>query len=172
MAGNADAVEIMQEHYSSKMTTAIDTDWNEGLNLLNYKCKLKAYLFRNGYDTGLFSGFTKHVQGSHEIKQNAANIQIQTSSYASVYYYWTNKLALPGYSMLRWIASGNGYVGSSDSTNNSSSSVSISMNKARAAFSTGSLSISPYADTAYYYKFGCCNGENFLDWGISRNDGS
>lgn len=49
LAGNAEACNIMKSNYTVDMTFAIDsTLWNEGLNLLNYKCTLKCYLYHSG----------------------------------------------------------------------------------------------------------------------------
>ena len=59
LAGNADAYAIMKDNYSADMTTAIDSGWNDGLNLLNYKCKLKCYLYKAGNTCdGVSGGWT------------------------------------------------------------------------------------------------------------------
>ena len=46
LAGNAEAYGIMKENYSADMTSAIDSGFNDGLNLLNYKSRLKCYLIK------------------------------------------------------------------------------------------------------------------------------
>lgn len=56
LAGNAEAYGIMKTNYSSEMTAAIDSNWNEGLNLLNYACKLKCYLYKAGNTCDAVSG--------------------------------------------------------------------------------------------------------------------
>lgn len=47
IAENMDAVDIMKENYSNEIATAIDSNWNEGLNMLAYQCKLKCYIIKN-----------------------------------------------------------------------------------------------------------------------------
>lgn len=59
LAGNAEAYTIMKDNYSAEMTTAIDSAWNDGLNTLNYKCKLKCYLYKAGNQCiGVSGGWT------------------------------------------------------------------------------------------------------------------
>lgn len=48
LAGNAEAYGIMKANYSGEMTSAIDSNFNAGLSLLNYKCGLKCAIYKNG----------------------------------------------------------------------------------------------------------------------------
>ena len=48
IAGNSTARSTMKSKYSSNMKSYIDSNWNEGLNLLNFKCNLKCYLYHAG----------------------------------------------------------------------------------------------------------------------------
>ena len=62
LAGNADAYTIMKDNYTAEMTTAIDSAWNEGLNLLNYKAKLPCYIYRHGNEcTDITGGYDRAV---------------------------------------------------------------------------------------------------------------
>ncbi|MCI8400946.1 MAG: hypothetical protein HFI38_02430 [Lachnospiraceae bacterium] len=55
IAGYATAYDIMKSHYSSSMASYIGSYYSAGLNLLNYRCHLKTYLFKDGADTGAVS---------------------------------------------------------------------------------------------------------------------
>lgn len=44
LAGNSEASTIMKTNYSSEITTAINSNWSEGLNALSYKCGLSCTL--------------------------------------------------------------------------------------------------------------------------------
>ncbi len=48
VAGNSTAYNIMKSHYKSQMTSYIDSNWNSGLNLLNYRVGFKTYVIRSG----------------------------------------------------------------------------------------------------------------------------
>lgn len=48
IAGNSTAYGIMSAHYKSSMSSYIDSNFSDALNLLNYRCKAKCYLHRNG----------------------------------------------------------------------------------------------------------------------------
>lgn len=48
IANNPTAYNIMAIHYKSEMTDYIDKKFSNELNLLNFKCRAKTYLFKNG----------------------------------------------------------------------------------------------------------------------------
>lgn len=56
LAGNAKAVAIMKAYYGADMASAIDSNWNDGLNLLNYKCGLKCYIYKYGSQCSNITG--------------------------------------------------------------------------------------------------------------------
>lgn len=59
LAGNAEAVAIMKANYRTEMSAVIDSDFSDELNLLNFKCKAKTYLFKNGNKcTNITGGWT------------------------------------------------------------------------------------------------------------------
>ena len=62
MAANSSAVSIMKTNYRSQLISYIDSNWNEGLNLLNYKCGLKCYLFRAGNECSNITGGWAHQE--------------------------------------------------------------------------------------------------------------
>jgi len=48
IANNNTAANMMKSKYSSQMNSYIDSNFNQGLNYLNYKVGLKSYLLKNG----------------------------------------------------------------------------------------------------------------------------
>lgn len=61
IAGNATAYGAMKSRYSSTMTSYIDSNFNAGLSLLNYKCGLKCAIYKNG----TFMAGVDFVLGNH-----------------------------------------------------------------------------------------------------------
>ena len=62
LAGNSEAYTIMKDNYSFNMTSTIDSNWNEGLNLLNYRCRLTCYIYRHGnLCTAITGGYDRDV---------------------------------------------------------------------------------------------------------------
>ena len=79
IAGNSTAYGIMKSKYSSDMNSYIDSNWNAGLNLLNYKCKLKTYVFWYSKANGGV-GATKFT----EIQDDVGDAYLTTNSDGSV----------------------------------------------------------------------------------------
>ena len=64
IAGNSTACSIMKSYYSTNMTSYIDSNFNDGLNLLNYKCGLKCYLYMRGNQcSSITGGWTTWTNG-------------------------------------------------------------------------------------------------------------
>lgn len=86
LAGNAEACGIMKENYTVDMTLAIDsTLWNEGLNLLNYKCTLKCYLYHSGNTCDAITNGWAVYPTDGEISFNADHIKIAGYSECTVH---------------------------------------------------------------------------------------
>ena len=59
IAGNSTAYNIMSSHYKSNITSYVDSNWSEGLNLLAYRCKAKCYILHNNNQcSGISGGWT------------------------------------------------------------------------------------------------------------------
>lgn len=56
LATNENACAIMKYNYRSEMSAAIDSNFNDGINVLNYKCALKCYLLKNGNECASITG--------------------------------------------------------------------------------------------------------------------
>ena len=103
LAGNAEAVEIMKANYSVDMVTAIDSKWNEGLNLLNYKCGLKTYLYHAGNECrGITGGFVYLFGASN--KDSCLDIS-PSSGNTTAYARTTDKIDLTEYARLYTVVS-------------------------------------------------------------------
>lgn len=101
LAGNAEAVEIMKANYSTDMTSTIDSNWNEGLNLLNYRCKLPCYLFYNGNDcSAITGGFTYQDRFAYLSGNALYNTSAEGTDWSGRSIWTANKLSFDGYSTL------------------------------------------------------------------------
>lgn len=108
MANNSTAYGIMKSNYSSQLKSYIDSNWNEGLNTLNYKCGLKTYLFNSGnVCTGVTGGWNGTVTdsdfGGTERKASITSTQIYLTynydnSKGISYRRTTNNINRSGYS--------------------------------------------------------------------------
>lgn len=59
IANDEEAVAFISENYKEQLSSCIDSDFSDGLNLLCYKCKTKTYLFRDGNKcTNITGGWT------------------------------------------------------------------------------------------------------------------
>lgn len=62
LAANSAACSIMKEHYSADMTSMIENNFNEGLNLLNYRCQLTCFLCKGkSLCTNITGGYERAV---------------------------------------------------------------------------------------------------------------
>jgi hypothetical protein len=77
LAENIYAIKIMKENYSSEITTAIDSNWNEGLNLLAYQCKMKFYIIKN--QNGV-NGFHDTTNGMYKSNRSGDAREFYTTS--------------------------------------------------------------------------------------------
>lgn len=83
LAENVASYSIMKENYSADMTSAIDSNWNEGLNLLNYRGGLKCYLFKAGNQcAGITGGWVTGNKGY--VSGSALGVNSGSSSYSTV----------------------------------------------------------------------------------------
>lgn len=97
LAGNAEAYTIMKDNYSADMTTAVDSAWNDGLNTLNYRCKLKCYLFHDGNECSSITGGFNY-NGAYN-SDGYIDLRIPSGSEHS-YARTKNKLDTTGYTKL------------------------------------------------------------------------
>lgn len=79
IAGNATARDIMKTNYSSNMTSYIDSNFNNGLNLLNFNCKLKCYLYKAGNQCTNITGGWRTQQGSASYGSSGITWSISSS---------------------------------------------------------------------------------------------
>ena len=115
IAGNSTAYGIMKSKYSSNMKTYIDSNFNDGLNLLNYKCTLKCYLFNAGNSctniTGGWNGTVTNTPfGGTEVKGTITSNQLNTlfdqdGTKGVAYLRTTNSINRSGYSKVGLSAS-------------------------------------------------------------------
>ena len=62
IAANSAAYDLMKQHYSTEMTNMIETNFNDGLNLLNYRCQLTCYLCKgSNLCTNITGGYERAV---------------------------------------------------------------------------------------------------------------
>ena len=115
ISNNATATKIMKENYSSDITTAIDSNWNEGLNLLAHNCKLKFYFIRGWAGIPYFSETTNGFYQSGNLNGQRAktgNMPIDTTGYSAgvvslnVGSSWSAATARAGLSKLRNVNGG------------------------------------------------------------------
>ena len=100
IAANSEARGIMKENYAAEMKAHIDSAWNDGLNTLNYMCKLKAYLFKDGNScTGVTGGWGGTISSTPyggtvvkgSIKSNQLNTLFDKDDTKGVAYLRTTK---------------------------------------------------------------------------------
>lgn len=91
LAENHESVKIMKENYSNEMTIAIDVNWNEGLNMLNYQCKLKCYIIKNRQGVNGFHSTTNGLRLQSHTESNpdqcgavSSTNPIEVNGYATV----------------------------------------------------------------------------------------
>ena len=85
LAGNAEAVAIMKDNYSADMTTAIDSAWNDGLNLLNFTCGLDFYLYYPGNQcTAVSGGWEYKTSGSVHTQDGAPTYDLTNEDYMHI----------------------------------------------------------------------------------------
>lgn len=168
LAGNDDAYTIMKENYSAEMTTAIDNNFSNGLNLLNYKCKLKTYLFKNGNVCSNITGGYKW-QNPSATECAVVNNKLYLSKYSGDSHMWSNnKITLDGFSTLHWTAgtwrSGSnswnkvGFDSSQSSTANYPFTAGLETNTS----ATGSKSLNVSALTGQHYFKAVVYGTSYL----------
>ena len=75
----------MAAHYKSQMTSYIDSNWSEGLNLLAYRCKTKCYLYRRGNQCTALTGGWSTWQNRSSSGQTWQVTTALTSSYIQMY---------------------------------------------------------------------------------------
>ena len=172
LAGNAEAYTIMKTNYSGEMVDAIDSAWSDGLNKLNFICRLKCYIFRNGAITGL-AGVTSLLEDhkndyaatkySNYLRLSASGHRDDGSSNAGGSYLFKSlspKVSMSGWSKLGAYAYGNDtsrcFVGLASHDGGSKSYVSSIYDVAyKGLGSTGeyTIGLSGYQGS-YYVKFG------------------
>ena len=105
IAGNSTAYGIMKTNYSNDMISYIASNYNTGLNQLNYVCNLKHYLFKDGATTGIYTTYQTKTSGG-SITTNSGNIFVQASTGQYAMISWSNKISTVGYSNLGMVYQG------------------------------------------------------------------
>ena len=101
IANNSTARSTMKTKYSSTMVSYIDSNFNDGLNTLNFQCSLKCYLFKAGNEcTGVTGGWSYQIYNVGEnyaqntgsailVKRKCAAItknKLQMNKYSKIYF--------------------------------------------------------------------------------------
>lgn len=168
LAGNAEAYGIMKNNYSSEMTAAIDSNFSDGLNLLNYKCKLKTYLFKNGNVCSNITGGFKW-QNPDSTECAVVDNKLRLSKYSGDSHLWSNnKITMDGFSTLHWTA-GTWRSGSTswnrvgfDTSQSSSGGYPFTASTQSNTSSTGSKSVSVSSLTGQHYFKAVVYGTSYL----------
>ena len=85
IANNGTAYGIMKNKYSNDMESYIDSNFNDGLNLLNYNCRLNFYIYKTGNQCSTFSGgWTYSTSGTVNTQTFEPEYDISNSSYMRV----------------------------------------------------------------------------------------
>lgn len=127
MAANTDARSIMKSNYSSQMVNYITNNYNNGLNKLNYACRLKCYLLKSGVDVSSSLGYAfKDETQNGSWTKNSGYVTSKATNYSYAYRYTTTKFNASSYTKISAIACGKqwssnqaGYFGTSANQNTS-----------------------------------------------------